>query len=205
VALESADVRGNLDHERIVGTARGCLASHRPPLVPKRKKGTGISPRECKSVVRAAPELLQNGLARQMPSNPEAVRSDVAMRSARCLGSVEVNAIRFDDDPQLANVQVSVDASERVERPRHLINSLLKGAFALSKLQSKAEVLVAMGRIDGEHVRVEHAPAGDVSRKTEDEAHERVPVECSDENPADFARGDQLDERCRVLVPAGHA
>ena len=76
------------------------------------------------------------------------------MQKTRCVSAVEIDEIAIRNHAELVEVEMRVEALQRIERPRHHGDALREHALALRQLEFVSEIEVAVSGLDRQHVRV---------------------------------------------------
>src|SRR6266550_7423249 len=78
------------------------------------------------------------------------------MQDAGSLGPVEINLVPIRNHAEFPEVQMSISALQRIERPSHGVDAHAQGAFPLGQLKLVAQIQIAIFVAYGQHVGMHH-------------------------------------------------
>src|SRR6266704_3105121 len=114
---------------------------------------------------RVKRDSLPYARAVQKPSHPKPVRRGTLMQRTRRSFAVEVHQVTLGNHPEFREVEMRVQTLKRIKRPGYFVESFLKRALALRKLQIKARLEVSIFGLYREHMRMQRRASFFKSRK----------------------------------------
>jgi hypothetical protein len=123
----------------------------------------------------------------------------MTMQRARAIRAVKVELVAITDYTQTAEIEMSVAALKRVERPGDTVKTKGQRTLALRQLEPVSESLIAICGLNCQHVRMKDSVRALLPDEAVNKSDQLSIIECPDEDTADLSGRDQVCERDDIL------